>query len=84
MTPAISPSRAVERCERLAMLGPAPAWWRAFALRRWLRAYRAVMAMDIGVLAEQLRDLYSRGHVNELAERPVHAALRMVPRSERK
>ncbi len=83
MTPAISPSRAVERCERLAMLGPPPAWWRAFGLRRWLRGYSAVMAMDIGVLAEQLRDLYARGHVNELADHPT-AALRMVPRSERK
>lgn len=67
---AISTTRAVERCERLAALGPAPAWWRVFALRRWLRAYRAIMALDISEMAEMLREVYTDEKLRELATAP--------------
>lgn len=70
---AIVPRRAVERCERLAALGPAPAWWRVFAMRRWLRAYRAIMALDISAAAEMLRSLYPPDWVEEMANRPNNA-----------
>ena len=73
VTTAISTTRAVSRCERLAALGPAPAWWRVFALRRWLRGYRAVMALDISVSAEMLRSLYPADWVAEMARRPNNA-----------
>lgn len=66
----ISTTRAVERCERLAALGPAPAWWRVFAMRRWLAEYRAIMALDISVHAEMLRSLYTPAVVIEAARRP--------------
>jgi len=66
---AISTTRAVERCERLAMLGPPPAWWRVFALRRWIRAYRAIMALDISVGAQMLREVYPENWVSEVANR---------------
>lgn len=66
----ISTTRAVERCERLAALGPAPAWWRVFALRRWLRAYRAIMALDISVHAEMLRTVYTKERILETMNRP--------------
>lgn len=66
----INAKRAVERCERLAALGPAPAWWRVFALRRWLVAYSAIMAMDIGEAAEMLREVFSDEHIKALAEQP--------------
>jgi hypothetical protein len=84
---AISTTRAVERCERLEYgLGPPPAWWRVFALRRWLRAYRAIMALDISVGAQLLREVYPDTDVAVLAVR--HDAerarlLRVVPRTER-
>lgn len=79
---AISTTRAVERCERLAALGPPPVWWRVFALRRWLAAYRAIMALDISVGAQMLRELYPAEQLvaQATAEAPW---LRMVPRSER-
>lgn len=81
----ISTTRAVERCERLAKLGPPPVWWRALALRRWLRDYRTIMALDISVSAEMLRSLYPADKIERLTERPAlsFAALRVVPRSER-
>lgn len=66
----IVPRRAVERCERLAKLGPPPAWWRVFALRRWLRAYRAIMTLDIGEAAEMLRGVYGDQQVLAMAARP--------------
>lgn len=66
----IVPRRAVERCERLAKLGPAPAWWRVFALRRWLAAYRAIMALDISAHAEVLRSVYTDEKLRELATAP--------------
>lgn len=65
----ISTTRAVERCERLAALGPAPPWWRVFAVRRWLRAYRAIMALDISVHAEMLRSMYPAESIKQTAER---------------
>jgi hypothetical protein len=83
---AISTTRAVERCERLATLGPPPPWWRVFALRRWLAGYDAIMALDISVGAQMLREVYPAGDVAVLAVR--HDAerdrlLRMMPRGER-
>lgn len=73
---AISTTRAVERCERLAALGPAPAWWRVFALRRWVAEYRAIMALDISVHAEMLRTVYTPEVAAQMAERTnVTAAL---------
>lgn len=84
---AISTTRAVERCERLATLGPPPAWWRVFALRRWLRGYDAIMALDISVAAQLLREVYKHATPEESAAldalTPEELALRMVPRSER-
>ena len=74
-----STTRAVERCEQLARLGPAPAWWRAFALRRWLAEYRAIMALDISAQAEMLRQVYTLDVVKLAAQRP-HPALRMAMR----
>jgi hypothetical protein len=79
----LSTTRAVERCEQLARLGPAPAWWRVFALRRWLVAYRAIMALDISAQAEMLRSLYTPDVVKLAAQRP-HPALRLVRGSERR
>lgn len=70
MSLTISTTRAVERCERLAKLGPAPAWWRVFALRRWLAAYRAIMALDISAHAEVLRSVYPDEQLRELATAP--------------
>jgi hypothetical protein len=66
----ISTTRAVERCHLLAALGPPPAWWRVFALCRWMAEYRAIMALDISVHAEQLRELYTDDRLKELAKRP--------------
>lgn len=66
----ISTTRAVERCERLAALGPPPVWWRVFALRRWLRAYRAITALDISVHAEMLRSVYPADWVEKMAHQP--------------
>lgn len=78
----ISTTRAVERCQVLAALGPAPAWWRVSALRRWLRAYDAIMALDISVAAQLLREAYPAEQLvaQATAENPW---LRMVPRSQR-
>lgn len=70
----INPKRAVERCERLAKLGPPPPWSRPWKLKRWLRAFRAIMAMDITDFGEMLRDAYPASYVSELAARPHHAA----------
>ena len=67
---AIAPDRAVERCHRLAKLGPPPKWWRLRRMVRWLRAYRSIMAFDISVGAEMLRDLYSAETVEQMARRP--------------
>ena len=80
---AISTTRAVERCEQLAILGPPPPWYRPILLRRWLRLYRAVMALDISVGAQLLREVYPAEQVvaQAMTESPW---LRMVPRSERK
>lgn len=68
----IVPKRAVERCDRLAKLGPPPPQSRPWKLRRWLRAYRAIMALDISEAAEMLRDLYPTERIEELASRPNH------------
>jgi hypothetical protein len=43
----LNPKRAVERCEHLAKLGRIPPWWRVFARRRWIDAYRSIMTLDI-------------------------------------
>jgi hypothetical protein len=74
----ISTTRAVERCERLAALGPAPAWWRLFALRRWLAEYRAIMALDISVGAQLLREVYPASWVEEMANQPNNTFLGIV------
>ena len=65
---ATSTTRAVERCEQLAKLGAPPPWWRVFAVRRWLRAYRAIAALDIGVHAELLRSIYTTDSIKAMAE----------------
>lgn len=65
----INPARAVERCERLADLGPPPPWSRPWKLKRWLRAFRAIMALDISEAAEMLRSVYSPTAIEELAQR---------------
>lgn len=62
--------RAVERCEALAKLGAAPTWWRVFALRKWLRAYRSIMALDISEMGEMLREVYPAAEVERMANRP--------------
>lgn len=66
----INAKRAVERCERLAALGPAPPQSRSWKLRQWLRAYRAIMAPDIGEHAEILRSVYTDEKLRELAAAP--------------
>lgn len=66
----INPRRAVERCEALAKLGQPPPRWRVFQLRRWLRAYRAIMAIDISEAAEMLRGVYTDEKLRELATAP--------------
>jgi hypothetical protein len=65
----INPARAVERCVRLADLGPPPPWSRPWKLKRWLRAFRAIMALDISEEAEMLRSVYSPSAIEELAQR---------------
>lgn len=65
----VNPERAVERCERLAKLGSPPPWWRVWELRRWLSAYRSIMAMDISQFAEVLRDAYPPAVIAEMAQR---------------
>lgn len=77
----ISTTRAVEPCERLAALGPPPTWWRVFALRRWLREHRAIMALDISVSAEILRSLYPAGRARLGAGEPTE--LRADPEGAR-
>lgn len=66
----IVPHRAIERCEALAKLGWPPSWWRMIARRRWLRAYRAIMALDISEGAEMLREVYTDEQLRELATAP--------------
>lgn len=61
--------RAVSRCERLSALGPPPPWSRPWKLRRWLRAYRAIMAMDISEFGEMLRDAYPKQDIEAMAAR---------------
>jgi hypothetical protein len=75
---AISTTRAVERCQLLATLGPPPAWWRVFALRRWLRAYRAIMAFDISVHAEMMRSFYPAEVVKGMADRSNNTFISIV------
>ncbi len=64
----INAARAMERCECLAALGPPPAWSRPWKLRRWLAAYRRIMALDISSHAEMLRDVYSSDAVKRAVE----------------
>lgn len=66
----INPRRAVERCAALAKLGSPPPWWRVWKLRRWLSAYRSIMALDISVHAEMLRETYTDEKLRELATAP--------------
>lgn len=66
----INAKRAVERCEKLAALGPAPPQSRSWKLRQWLRAYRAIMALDIGEMAEMLRGVYTDEKLREIATAP--------------
>lgn len=76
--------RAVERCDRLAALGPPPAWWRVLALRRWLRAYGAIMAFDISESAEMLREAYTDEKLREIANAPnPFIAIAKLPAGER-
>ena len=77
----IVPRRAVERCERLAALGPPPPQSRPWTLRRWLRAYRAIMALDISEAAEMLREVYTDEKLRELATAP--NPLLSVPKIQR-
>lgn len=65
----LSAKLAVERCERLADLGPVPPWWRVLARRRWLRAFAAIMAADISTMGEMLREMYPRETVDALVQR---------------
>lgn len=86
----INPTRAVERCERLAKLGPPPSprrghpWKLTRKLKLWLREYRAIMALDITQCAEMLRDLYSSEYLKQMAERPnpTFALKRTGPRGQ--
>lgn len=78
---AINATRAVERCERLADLGPPPPWSRPWKLKRWLRAYRAIMALDISECAEMLREVYTPARIAEMAEQQ-NAWLGFVKRSQ--
>lgn len=66
----INAKRAVERCELLAKLGSPPPWWRVLSLRRWLRAYRSIMAMDISEMGEMLRAEYPASDIAAHARRP--------------
>lgn len=74
----INAARAVERCAQLRDLGPAPPWSRPWKLKRWLRAYRAIMALDISEAAEMLRSVYMSSDITEMAWRqsPFHALLK--------
>jgi len=65
----MSPKRALQRCELIAGLGAIPPWWRLLARRRWIAAFRAIMAIDISDVAELLRQHYSPSDVQALAER---------------
>lgn len=64
---ALVPRRAVERCEALAALGQPPPLTRPWKLRRWLRAYRAIMALDISEAAEMLREVYTPSDIERMA-----------------
>lgn len=66
----IVPRRAVDRCERLAKLGPPPPLSRPWKLRRWLRDYRAIMSLDISEAAEMLRGVYTDEKLREIATAP--------------
>jgi len=66
----IDPKRAVERCERLAALGPPPPQRHNRKLRRWLAAFSSIMALDISECAEMLRAIYTPELVLEMANRP--------------
>lgn len=62
-------TRAVERCEHLVALGPPPPQSRPWKLKRWLRDYRAIMALDITEVGEMLREVYAVDRVEEMARR---------------
>jgi hypothetical protein len=66
----ISPKRAVERCERLAALGPPPPQRHNRKLKRWLDAFSSIMALDISECAEMLREIYSSEYLSARAARP--------------
>jgi len=78
MTMQIDPRRAVDRCERLAALGRVPSWWRVVARRRWIRAFEAVMATDITVIGEMLREIYPTELVEQL-NRPAASLAQLAP-----
>lgn len=68
MSLTVSQKLAVERSEWLVKLGPPPPWWRLFALRSWMRRYRAIMSVDITISAEMLRAIYP-DEVSRIAKR---------------
>lgn len=63
------PRLAVERCQRIAALGPPPPQRHNRKLARWLDAFRSIMALDISESAEMLRSVYTPTSIVEAAER---------------
>ena len=70
----ISPKRAVERCERLAALGPPPPQRHNRKLKRWLDAFSSIMVSEMSEMSEMseiLRAVYTPGSIEDLAHRPM-------------
>ena len=69
MTLRSDPKRVAQQKKLLAKLGPAPAWYRVVAKRRWKRSYRAIMAMDVSLFGAMLKEFYTPKYVQTLARR---------------
>ena len=65
-----SPRLRAERDAKVAALGARPPWWRVLSRRRYDRRRRELMAMDISIFAEQMREFYPSSAVAEMASRP--------------
>lgn len=59
--------RAVERYERIRDLGSCPPAWKFRAREKWLRAFAAIMAVDITEMDDMLRGIYTDEYLQGMA-----------------
>lgn len=65
-----SPRLRAERDTMVAALGQRPPWWRVFSRRHYDQRHRELMAKDISIFTEQMREFYPSSSVAEMAGRP--------------